>query len=321
MIHRTWDTIVIGAGAAGLSAAQALGRSLRGTLVIDAGSPRNRFASHMHNVLGLDGTPPAELLARGRAEAERYGVAFREGSVLAVRDRPADEGSGSPARVLVELDGGDTLEARSLVVATGIADELPPIRGLARHWGTGVLHCPYCHGWEVRGRRLAVITTSPLGMHQARLLRQWTEDLTVFTAGLGELSDEARREFAARGVRLVPDPVTEVVAGDGAGIAAVRTASDEFAVDAIFTASALVPHDGFLAELALDRAETPMGSFIAVDPTGRTSHPRVWAAGNVVAPAATVPVAMGAGAMAGAAVNAVLVEEDFALAAGGPTGA
>lgn len=296
MNHHTWDTIVIGGGAAGLSAAQALGRSLRRTLVIDGGSPRNRFASHMHNVLGLDGTPPAELLAR---------------------DRAADEGSGSPARVLVELDGGDTLEARSLVVATGIVDELPPIPGLARHWGTGVLHCPYCHGWEVRGRRLAVITTSPLGMHQARLLRQWTEDLTVFTVGLGELSDEARREFAARGVRLVPDPVTEV-AGDGAGIAAVRTASDEFAVDAVFTASALVPHDGFLAGLALDRAETPMGTFIAVDPTGRTSHPRVWAAGNVVAPAATVPVAMGAGAMAGAAVNAVLVEEDFALAAGGP---
>ena len=315
--HR-WDAIVIGGGAAGLSAAQALGRSLRRTLVIDAGSPRNRFASHMHNVLGLDGTPPAELLARGRTEAERYGVEFRRGSVREVLEPEESEGgSGSPNSVRIVLDGGEALEARALVVATGITDELPPIAGLADRWGSTVLHCPYCHGWEVRGRRLAVVATSPLGMHQARLLRQWTEDLTVFTAGLGELSDESRREFEARGVRLVEDPVTEIV-GDGSRIAAIRTLREEIEADAIFTAGALVPHDGFLRGLELDRSETPMGSFIAVDATGRTSHPRIWAAGNVVNPAATVPIAMGSGTLAGAAANAALVEEDFALAVHGP---
>jgi thioredoxin reductase len=163
-----WDAIVIGAGAAGLSAAQALGRSLRRTLVIDAGRPRNRFASHMHNVLGHDGTPPAELVARGREEAEAYGVEFRAASVLAVRDGAeagavsgaGSESAGSPRTVRLELEGGETLEARALVVATGLRDVLPPIPGLAEHWGSGVLHCPYCHGWEVRRQRLAVLTTS-----------------------------------------------------------------------------------------------------------------------------------------------------------------
>jgi thioredoxin reductase/SAM-dependent methyltransferase len=312
MTNRIWDTIVIGGGAAGLSAAQALGRSLRRTLVLDAGSPRNRFASHMHNVLGLDGTPPLELLERGRAEVERYGVELRAASVIAVRDGN-ESGSGSPDTLHVELEAGEVLETRALVVATGLADELPAIPGLAEHWGSGVLHCPYCHGWEVRGRRLAVLTTSPLGLHQARLLRQWTDDLTVFTAGLGELGDEPRRELEARGVTLVEEPVTEVV-GDGSGITAVRTPRGEIGVDAVFTAGALVPHDGFLAGLDLDRSETPMGSFIAVDPTGRTSHPRIWAAGNAVNPGASVPIVMGAGTLAGAAVNAALVDEDFEIA-------
>ncbi|WP_336652604.1 MULTISPECIES: FAD-dependent oxidoreductase [unclassified Leucobacter] len=312
MNDRTWDTIVIGGGAAGLSAAQALGRSLRRTLVIDAGSPRNRFASHMHNVLGLDGTPPLELLARGRAEAERYGVEFRAASVLAVRDG-GSAGSGSRSALQLVLDGGDTIEARSVIVATGVTDALPTIPGLAEHWGERALHCPYCHGWEVRGQRIAVVAASPLAMHQARLLRQWTDSLTVFTAGLGDLTSEARREFAARGVHLVAEPVTEIV-GDGSRITAVRTASGEVAVDAVFTSGELVPHDGFLTELELDRSETPMGSVIAVDPTGRTSHPRVWAAGNVVNPAASVPIVMGAGTLAGAAANAALVEEDYAIA-------
>lgn len=312
MNDRTWDTIVIGGGAAGLSAAQALGRSLRRTLVIDAGSPRNRFASHMHNVLGLDGTPPLELLARGRAEAERYGVEFRAASVLAVRDG-GSTGSGSRSALRLVLDGGDELETRSVIVATGVTDALPAIPGLAEQWGERALHCPYCHGWEVRGQRIAVVATSPLAMHQARLLRQWTDRLTVFTAGLGELTPEARREFEARGVHLVADPVTEIV-GDGSRITAVRTASGEVAVDAVFTSGELVPHDGFLTELELDRSETPMGSVIAVDPTGRTSHPRIWAAGNVVSPAASVPIVMGAGTLAGAAANAALVEEDYAIA-------
>lgn len=340
MTDTTWDAIVIGGGAAGLSAAQALGRSLRRTLVLDGGEPRNRFAAHMHNVLGLDGTPPLELLTRGRAEAEAYGVEFRTATVRSVRDAEggADDGdgvgdgdAGSPragaplapgGSVSIELDSGAVLRTRALIVATGVTDALPEIPGLAERWGQSVLHCPYCHGWEVRGQRIAVVTTAPIGLHQAKLLRQWSDDVTVFTAGLvgpdgaSALDAATVRAMLARGMRLVPAPVAEVL-GSGPQVTGVRTADGrEYGVDAIFTGFTMVPHEAFLSGIPLQRTETPMGSCIAVDPMQRTSHPRIWAAGNVVSPAASVPLAMGAGNMAGAAANAALVDEDYALAAG-----
>lgn len=318
-----WDSVVIGGGAAGLSAAQALGRSLRRTLVIDGGLPRNRFAARMHNALALDGTPPSELVARGRAEAEAYGVVFREGDVTGVREAAGEASAGGAQRLVVEIDsaaGTEIHTTRSVIAATGITDELPAIPGLAERWGRSVLHCPYCHGWEVRNRRIAVLATSPLGMHHAKLLRQWTDDLLVFSAELGPIDETTAAQLAARDVRLEPSRVIEVLDADRTaertGAVLVRTESGrEHVVDAIFTMGTAVPHDGFLAALDLEREETPLGSFITVDPIGRTSHPRVWAAGNVVAPTASVPLVAGAGMMAGAAVNGALVEEDFAHAA------
>ncbi len=301
-----WDAVVIGSGPAGLSAAQALGRSQRRVLVLDSGMPRNRFAAHMHNVVGFDGAAPSEIIARGRAEAEHYGVEFREGYVTQV----TEIGDG----LRIGMTEGE-LDARSLVVATGITDDLAPIPGLAEHWGSSVLHCPYCHGWEVRGTRIAVIPTSPMALHQVKLVRQLSDRVVAFTHALGELDEDTAHPLRARGIRLVPDAVTEIL-GTGGQVTAVRTAAgDEIAVDAIFTAGAMVPHDGFLDALRLDRADGPMGSFLAVDMTGRTSHPRIWAAGNVVNPAASVPISMGAGNMAGAAANGALVQEDFDVAA------
>jgi thioredoxin reductase/SAM-dependent methyltransferase len=298
-----WDAIVIGAGAAGLSAAQMLGRSRRRTLVIDSGVPRNRFAAHMHGVLGQDGTAPFDLLARGRAEVEAYGVEIRAGSVdrVDLDDRQA----------VVTLPGGGIETARAVVVATGLADELPGIPGLAERWGSGVLHCPYCHGWEVRNRTLGVLLNSPLGLHQAQLVRQWSDDVVVFTAAIGAIDQAIERRFAARNVKIVAEPVLEVL-GEGAEVTGVRLGGGRVVeVAALFTAPRARPLDAFLSHLELARTDTPAGSFLAVDPTGRTSASRIWAAGNVVNPAANVPISMGAGAMAGAAVNAALVEEDF----------
>lgn len=328
-VEPVWDAIVIGGGAAGLSAAQALGRSLRRTLVIDGGSPRNRFAAHLHNAVGIDGTPPLELIARGRAEAEAYGVKFARGLVVSVRD--AEEQSTAAPRLVVEVQGASADDegavevhvTRAVVVATGITDELPAVPGLAERWGRTVLHCPYCHGWEVRGRRIAVLATSPLSMHHAKLLRQWTDDLLVCSADLGPLDDATAAALAARNVRLDPSRVLEVSGhadsegdvDDLDGPMRLRTeGGHEHVVDVVFTMGAAVPHDAFLEGLNLDRADTPVGSFIAVDAMGTTSHPRIWAAGNVTNPMASVPIVAGAGTMAGAAVNAILVEEDFARA-------
>ncbi|MGO1318600.1 MAG: FAD-dependent oxidoreductase [Cellulomonadaceae bacterium] len=302
MQQNSWDVIIGGGGPAGLSAALLLGRSRRRVLVIDAGSPRNRFAAHMHGVLGQEGLPPGELLDRGRAEAAGYGVEFVSESLERV------ERHGDVLRVVTT--DGSLRSTRALVVATGLRDELPDVPGIAERWGTTVLHCPYCHGWEVRDQHLGVLTTSPLGLHQAELVRQWSDRVTVFTAGLGPLPAETEQRLRARGIDLEPARVTEVL-GEGSAIAAVRLEDGrEVAVDAIFTAGRLLPHDDFLAPLGLARNDSPAGSLLAVDATGRTSDKRVWAIGNVVNPMANVPMSIGAGAFTGGAVNGALVAWD-----------
>ncbi|QLD11315.1 bifunctional NAD(P)/FAD-dependent oxidoreductase/class I SAM-dependent methyltransferase [Microbacterium oleivorans] len=307
------DVVIVGAGPAGLSAAQMLGRAGRRTLVLDSERPRNRFAEHMHAVVGFDGVSPGELRRRGRIEAEAYGVAFRGARVERV-------GEVDGGLEIVLADDVDTIATRALVVATGVADRLPDVPGLAERWGRTVLHCPYCHGWEVRGRRIGVLATSPMSLHQIELVRQWSPDVVAFTAALGELGGDIRERLAARGIRVVTSPVVAVEGPDGAdadeaAIGAVVTSDGRrYTVDAIFTGGRLEPHDAFLTGLDLARADGPVGSFIAVDPAGATSHPLVWAAGNVVVPMANVPLSMGAGSMAGAAVNGALVALDAAAA-------
>ena len=203
-----WDAIVIGGGAAGLSAALTMGRSRRRVLLVDAGEPRNRFAAHMHGVLGDDGTNPGELLRRGRKELAEYEVTIRPGTVTSVENRDPDD---DEAGLTVRFADAPPAYARALVLATGMTDGLPGVPGLLEFWGTSILHCPYCHGWEVRGRRLAVLGTTEMSLHQAQLVRQWSEDLVFFTAKLGQIDHDVAERMRSRGVRLVDTPVREIL--------------------------------------------------------------------------------------------------------------
>jgi thioredoxin reductase/SAM-dependent methyltransferase len=297
-----WDAVIVGGGVAGLSAAQMLGRSKRRTLVIDGGMPRNRFAAHMHGVLGHDGKDPAELLETGRAEARAYGVEFAAGAVADVTD--------AGDRVRVTRADGSVDTARALVIATGIRDVLPDVPGLQEEWGRTVHHCPYCHGWEVAGTRLAVLTTSAASLHQVELVRQLSDEVTVFATS--PLDESATVRLAARAVRVVTGPVRAVRPGDG-GLAVTTGDGDVHVVDALFTAGSPALDLEFAASLGLARTGEP-GSPLAADLRGATSHPRVFAAGNVTAPFGNVPLSMGAGSMAGAGVNGMLAAEDFARA-------
>lgn len=225
--NNTWDVPVVGGGAAGLSAALMLGRARRRVLVIDAGSPRNRFAAHMHGVLGNEGTPPSDLVTRGRSEAAGYGVEFASGTVRSVETLPDG--------LWVTLVDGTTHQSRALVAATGVTDDLPEIPGLAERWGTSVVHCPYCHGWEFRDQRLGVLTRSPMSLHQAELVRQWSERVTVFAAGLGEMDQATEHRLTSRGIEMVSSPVVEVT-GDGDQVTGARTQDgQEVGLDALFT--------------------------------------------------------------------------------------
>jgi thioredoxin reductase len=149
-MDESYDVVVVGGGAAGLAGAVALARSLRSVLVVDAGDPRNAPASHVHNFLSRDGTPPAGIYAAGRQELARYGGRVETGTVTAL-SRPGE-------RFAVQISGR-AVTARRLLVATGVRDELPQVPGLAERWGVDVLHCPYCHGWEVRGQRIGILAT------------------------------------------------------------------------------------------------------------------------------------------------------------------
>lgn len=172
-----------------------------------------------------------------------------------------------------------------------------------------MLHCPYCHGWEVADQRLGVIATSPLSLHQIELVRQWSDRVTAFTADLGAIDADASRRLGARNIATIPAAVVEV-RQNPSGALIVSTADGEVhEVDALFVGPEPRLNLEAFDDLTLARTEGP-GRPLTADASGATSHPRVWAAGNVVAPYANVPVAMGAGSMAGAGVNAALVAED-----------
>ncbi|SDJ43946.1 NAD(P)/FAD-dependent oxidoreductase [Streptomyces indicus] len=307
--RQSYDVVVVGGATAGLSTALGLGRSRRSVLVVDAEQPRNAPAAHMHGFLSRDGMPPAEFLAVARREVEAYGVEIVSGRVAKVEPDPEGE-------VDVTLADGAVVHARRVVIATGLVDELPRIRGLAERWGRDVLHCPYCHGYEVSDRAFGVIAGPEMGAHQALLVTQWSKDVTFFLHQVEELPDEQWQQLAAAGVRVVTGEVAEVVVEDDR-LTGVRLASGEFfAREVLFTATRPVARTEMLPELTGDAVQqTPFGPFPAVDAVGRSKTPGVWIVGNAMGPAEMVVNAASAGYRAATQINAELVFADLARAA------
>jgi thioredoxin reductase len=291
-----YDVVVVGGGAAGLSAALVLGRARRAVAVIDAGEPRNAPAAHMQGFLSRDGMPPSELLAEGRREVTGYGVDVIEDRVL-----------GIEPGFTAHLASGRAVEARRVLVASGVSDELPDIPGVRERWGRDLLHCPYCHGWEVRDQALGVLGTLPGSVDHAQLVRQWSDDVVFFTHTY-ELAASERDGLAARGIGVIDGTVARLVI-EGDRLAGVEMADGQVvARTAVFVRPGNVPHaDGLLAGLGCELDEA---GFPTVDRTGTTSVPGVWAAGNVADPRAQVITSAGAGSAAAIAINADLVRED-----------
>ncbi|WP_327379626.1 MULTISPECIES: NAD(P)/FAD-dependent oxidoreductase [unclassified Streptomyces] len=305
--NQRYDVVVIGGGAAGLSGALALARARRSVLVIDAGSPRNAPASHAHNYLGREGIPPLELLAIGRAEAADYGAEVVRGEVVSA-------GKLAGGFRVVRADGG-VVEARRLLVTTGIIDELPPVDGIAERWGNEVLHCPYCHGYEVRDRPVGVLALSPMAVHQALLWRQWTDDVVLFRHEQADFTDEEYEQLAARGISVVEGTVAGLeVAGDR--LAGVRLAGgtvvarEALVVQPRFTARSAVLESLGLAPTEMLMGDHVVGTYIAADPSGATEVPGVWVAGNVANLMEQVVGAAAAGLKAASMINMDLVTED-----------
>jgi thioredoxin reductase len=301
-----YDVIIVGGGAAGLSAALVLARARRRVVVVDAGTPRNAPAAHMQGFLSRDGMPPSELLATGRSEVMGYG-----GEIVSATVEQLLVVDGADASTFVaRLADGTPLYGRRVLVTTGLRDELPDIPGLSDRWARDVLHCPYCHGYEVRDQRLGVVWNGPGTPTYAQIVRQWSHDI-VLLAPPATLTDEQRTELIARAIGIVETPVTGVdVSGDrlsGVTLADGTTLQR----DALFVPPRFTPHSDLLAQLGCDLDDE---GWVITGANGATSVAGVRVAGNVSNPRAQVITAAGEGSAAAIAINADLVEEDVRLA-------
>jgi thioredoxin reductase len=301
---RTYDVVVVGGGAAGLSGALVLARARRSVVVIDAGTPRNAPATGVHGLLAHDGIPPAELLERGRAEVGRYG-----GHLIAAEVITATR---TTEGFTVALADGRSVQARRLLVATGLVDELPDLAGLRGRWGRDVLHCPYCHGWEVRDQPIGVLATGPRAVHQALLFRQWSAQVTLLSHTMAPPTAEEAAQLAARGIRVVDGEVVALEVAEDRLVGVRLRDGTVVSLKVLVVAPRMTARAGFLAPLGLRSAQHPsgLGEHIPADPTGRSDVAGVWVAGNVTDLAAQVGAAAAAGATAAAQINADLVAED-----------
>jgi thioredoxin reductase len=294
-----YDVAVIGGGAAGLSAALVLSRARRKVLVVDAGQPRNGPATQMHGYLSRDGLPPAELLAAGRHEVSSYGGEIVAGTATEL----VPDGRN---RFWVLLADGQLISARRLLVTTGLRDELPDIPGLRDRWARDVLHCPYCHGHEVRDRQLGVIGGTPGAVRYAQIVRQWTHDLVYFTPP-DVLTAADRTQLLARAIGVVEGTIDQLVIDDDHLRGLQMRDGCVIPRDALFVPPRFVPNSHLLVGVG---CATDADGWVTADPTGATSVPGVWAAGNVIDPRAQVITAAGAGSTAAIALNADLVDDD-----------
>jgi len=305
MTPEHFDTAIVGGGAAGLSAALVLARSCRSVVLLDAGAPRNAPAAHMHGFLSRDGLPPAQLLGIGREEIASYGVRLVPQPVASARGE-IEHG------FVLTTDAGAEFAARRIILATGVEDVLPDIPGAREAWGRFLLHCPYCHGYEVRDRSLAVYGGVPGAVTQALLIRQWSADLTYFTNG-SALADEDAELLDVRGIRVQDGRIAELLLDggrlDGERFGGVRLDSgDLIPVDAVFLRPESRPRTDLVVALG---GSVDGAGFAHVDASGRTSVPGVRVTGNLVDPRAQVITAAGHANAVAMDVNADLVDDDI----------
>lgn len=293
------DAIIIGGSFAGLSAAMYLARGRRSVCIVDTGSPRNRFAAHSHGFFGQDGAEPGAMLATARSQVAAYPtVRFVDGAAVSA--------SGQADGFSVTLETGDVLEGRRLVLAFGISDELPAIPGLAERWGSSVIHCPYCHGYEFSGQRLGVLNVSPMSQHQALLISEWGPT-TFYLNGGPEPDAEALSKLRERGIAIEPAAVT-ALHGEGARLSSVELADGRTpAVDALYVGARTRLNSGIAQQLGCELVGGPFGDIIRTDDNRMTTIPGVYAAGDITRGAHNVTWASADGVTAGVAVHKSLV--------------
>ena len=310
-VERHCDVAVIGGSAAGLAAALQLGRQRRSVIVIDAGEPRNAPAAHMHGYLGRDGAPPAELSSAGREEVRSYG-----GEVIAGRvDRVSRTADGY---FRAELVDGHSVVARRVLAATGLVDVLPDIGGLAEHWGHDVIHCPFCHGYEVRDQRIVQIVTHPMGLHPTRLFRQLSDKLTVVLHDQVDVDESELDALRKADVEIRSGVVSRIVAGTDGRVSGIELAADSrIDADVVVVGPRFSARAEPFASLGLRTAPHPggLGDIVETDAIGATGIAGLYAAGNLTDPSQQVAQATADGSRVGSMISFSLADDDVQAAA------
>ncbi len=297
----TYDVIIIGGSYAGLSTAMTLGRASRNTLILDAGKPCNRQTPHSHNFITQDGQTPAAIAALARQQVGMY-------PTVTFQTDTATQAQQTENGFTVSTASGLTARARKLVFATGITDQLPSIPGFAECWGISVLHCPYCHGYEVRNEPLGMLANGNDGFEFAKLLHQWSPQLTVFTNGPASFTPEQLQKLTQRNIRIEEGELIQIHHQNGYLTHLEFVQGKTHAITALFARVPFTQHSHLPAELGC--ALTDMGH-IQVDDFQRTTVAGIYAVGDNTTPMRSVSAAVAAGTKAGAVLNKELVDADF----------
>lgn len=296
-----WDVIIIGGSYAGLSAAMALGRSLRDVLIIDGGKPANRFTPNSHNFITHDGRPPGEIAALARKQLESY-------PTLKTLHGYVTHAEKVDNHFAVHLESGETYVARRLIFATGIIDQMPGIPGFSECWGKSVLHCPYCHGYEVRNEPTGILGNGEYGFEFSALISNWTSQLTLFTNGKSTLTPDQNSRLAARQIPIVEKEIEKLDLIQGYLQRVIFKDGTVSFLKALYARPAFVQHCPIPQQMGCELTED---GYIKVDMNQKTSVHGVYACGDNTTRIRTVANAVAMGTTAGMMLNKELAVERF----------
>jgi len=296
-----FEVIIIGGSYSGLSAAMALGRSLRKVLVIDAGNPCNKQTPHSHNFLTQDGKTPAEISAIARKQVEQYkSIAFFSGYAV--------EGKKTKKGFEINTESGDSFTSKKLIFATGIKDIMPDIPGFTECWGISVIHCPYCHGYEVRNEKTGIISNGDFAMEYTKLINNWTKDLTLFTNGKSTLNKEQTDKITSKGIHIIESKIDRIEHINGNLTGLIMVDGTTVPLTALYSKVDFVQHSEIPSSLGCEFTDH---GFIEADHFQKTAVPGVFSCGDNTSMFRAVSHAVASGTMAGAICNKELIDETF----------
>lgn len=299
---KEFDVIIIGGSYAGLSAAMALGRALRKVLVVDSGKPCNIQTPHSHNFLTQDGKTPREISSLAREQVAKY-------PTVTFLNDVAVNGHKTEIGFEIQSSSGDTFKSQKLILATGIADTAPNIQGFSECWGISILHCPYCHGYEVKNEKTGILANGDVAFEFSKMIYNWTKDLTLFTNGRSTMTNDQTEKLSEYNVKIVETEIERFEHNNGTIQNLMLKDNSKVAVKAIYAKIPFVQHSNIPAALGCELTEQ---GHIKVDMLQKTSVPGVFACGDNASPMRSVASAVSSGSVAGAMVNKELIDELFA---------